>query len=314
MNEYQFSVLVLQYNPKYDLMKRTIMSILQQKDINFEIVIADDGSKEDFFEKLEAFFEENAFSNYVLVKNVQNQGTVKNVLSGLKKCSGKYVKCISPGDYLYNEQVLLKTYKKMEETQAGLLFGEMVFYSRDNDEIKIYNERRPYQVDIYRENDSLKIRKHLLIYQDNISGASAFVRRDLLVNVMKKIENDVIYQEDVAFSMLTFMNEKLVCFDEYVVWYEYGGGISTSAVNKWTKILQNDTLRYYYILERLYHKQKYVSRALLFQRLEMKEGRIWKIVKTLLYPDRYVFRRKNISSGVVVKETPELLYLERILR
>lgn len=313
MRNCKFSVLILQYNPIYEAIEKTIVSVLEQKNIDFEIVIADDGSKENYFERIQLLFQKYNFQNYVLVENEKNQGTVRNIISGLEKCKGKYIKCISPGDYLYSSSVLSVVYEKMESLKAGLLFGDMAFYSCTNDKIEIFNEKRPYFSEIYRTDNYLKIRKNLLVYQDNISGASAFIRRDIFVEMMDKIVDTVVFQEDVTFSMLTFMGEKIVYLEEYVVWYEYGGGISTSSENKWTKILQKDTLNYYYILNKLYKNQKYIKRAILFQRLEMKNGVVWKVVKTVLYPDRYLFRRKYVVDNILLKQAPKVAYLEQIL-
>ena len=310
----KFSVLVLQYNPIYELIEKTIISILEQKNIELEIVIADDGSKINYFEKIKLIFQEYGFENYILVENEKNQGTVKNIISGLKNCKGKYIKCISPGDYLYNPNVLSAVYEKMEDVKATLLFGDMAFYNYSNDEVQILSEKRPYYSEIYRTDDYLTMRKHLLIYQDNISGASAFIKRDIFSEMMNMIEDSVVFQEDVAFSMLTFMDEKIIYLQDYVVWYEYGGGISTSSENKWTKILQRDTLNYYYLLDKLYKNQRYVKRAILFQQLEMKKGIAWKIIKTILYPDRFIFRKRNVVGRAELRQVPEMAYLKKILR
>ena len=69
MSNYEISVLVLQYNPSFEAVKRTIHSILKQQNIRFEIVVADDGSTEDYLEKLKELFAKHAFDNYTLVKN-----------------------------------------------------------------------------------------------------------------------------------------------------------------------------------------------------------------------------------------------------
>ena len=50
--KYAISVVVLTYNSAFDDIKQTILSIVKQKDITFELIIADDGSKENHFEKI----------------------------------------------------------------------------------------------------------------------------------------------------------------------------------------------------------------------------------------------------------------------
>ena len=64
MYKYDFSVIVVTYNAIWDKLKLTLDSIIRQSFENFEIVMADDGSKEDVFDKVEAFFAENNFTRY----------------------------------------------------------------------------------------------------------------------------------------------------------------------------------------------------------------------------------------------------------
>lgn len=81
---YEISVVVIQYNPIWEKLMYTLQSILQQTEIRYEIVIADDGSRDKYFDKTIDFFKEKKFCDYQIVDNTKNQGTVKNVLSGLK--------------------------------------------------------------------------------------------------------------------------------------------------------------------------------------------------------------------------------------
>ena len=111
MYKYDFSVIVVTYNAIWDKLKLTLDSIIRQSFENFEIVMADDGSKEDVFDKVEAFFAENNFTRYTLVRNEQNQGTIKNLLSGLDKAQGRYIRMFGPGDLFFDENSLAGVYK-----------------------------------------------------------------------------------------------------------------------------------------------------------------------------------------------------------
>ena len=157
--QYKMTVLVLQYNPKFDDLIITLRSIIRQTGTTYQIVITDDGSVNDYFKETESWFKENGFTEYVLVKNEINQGTVKNICAGLEKASGKYVKLISPGDSLYCDSTVETVVYEMEKNQAIFAFGKLAFYSLDN-ELKIYNERRPYSVKPYLKNDFALIKKH----------------------------------------------------------------------------------------------------------------------------------------------------------
>ena len=101
-----FSVLMLTYNSSWDKTRQTLYSVLVQKDVSFEIIIADDGSDENNFEKIREYLAAWDFTTYYLVANEQNQGIVRNFNSGLVLCKGEYIKPLSPGDFLYDENTL----------------------------------------------------------------------------------------------------------------------------------------------------------------------------------------------------------------
>ena len=100
------TICVLTYNPDWIKFRSTLRSIICQRNVDFDIVVSDDGSEENYFDKAEEFLKENNFSDYRFIANKQNQGTVKNTISALQNVESKYVKLISPGDFLYNENVL----------------------------------------------------------------------------------------------------------------------------------------------------------------------------------------------------------------
>lgn len=290
--QYKITVLVLQYNPNFEDLIVTLNSILQQTYKSFEIVITDDGSQKDFFDETRSWFEKKNFHDYVLVKNSVNQGTVKNIYAGLEKCSGKYIKLISPGDSLYCNHTLETVIEEMENNNALFAFGKLAFYTL-NERLEVYNERRPYSVKPYLNNDCNLIKKHLLIYQDNISGASVFVQKELLMRLMSIIEGSVKFQEDTSFSLLPFMEERMLFLDEYVVWYENGTGISTSGSEIWRERLTKDTEAFYEILLERYPNDKLVKKALLLQKLQKNETIITKTIKSIIFFDRFIYTHMN---------------------
>ena len=68
-----FSVLMLTYNSSWDKTRQTLYSVLVQKDVSFEIIIADDGSEENNFEKIRDYLAAWNFAAYSLVANERNQ-------------------------------------------------------------------------------------------------------------------------------------------------------------------------------------------------------------------------------------------------
>lgn len=217
------SVIVCCYNPDFTALKNTVISIAKQEDVDFEIVITDDGSKIDYRSELETFIEENGIKNVVYNFLPQNVGTVKNIISAVEISKGKYVKTISPGDYLYDKKVLRKYVDTFEKTNADIVYSSLVAY--DNEFNSIINICGPQRKRAW----SVKgIKKSLLIDHDYITGATVASKREVELYYLDKVKDYVKYTEDVALTLLAVLDgKKIVGVKEPFVYYEYGSGIST---------------------------------------------------------------------------------------
>ena len=57
MEQYECSVVIVQYNPMWEKLKRTLNSVISQKKCDFEVIVADDGSKDTCFDKVISYFQ-----------------------------------------------------------------------------------------------------------------------------------------------------------------------------------------------------------------------------------------------------------------
>jgi glycosyltransferase involved in cell wall biosynthesis len=232
---------MLTYNSPWDKTRQTLYSILIQKFTDFEIVIADDGSQDNNFSKIEEYFATNNFTNYTLVANKTNQGIVKNFNSGLVLCKGKYIKPISPGDFLYDENTLAAVYDEIKDGDAAVYFGRAAFYSNTNGELKLYPEKcNPRDLAPYIKKDYKAIRRNYLVNRDYILGASTFYKRDIFEKYFCDIKNIIKYAEDCTLIYMVANDEKFEYLPYDVIWYEYSSGISTSGDSKWAQRLYED--------------------------------------------------------------------------
>ena len=104
--KYEISVICLTYNSPLQKLKTTLDSILKQEDISMELIIA--GSLDNHRRDIEEYFINKNFTDYKLVLNEENRGTVCSLLSGMLVAEGEYYKGISPGDRLYEKDTLKK--------------------------------------------------------------------------------------------------------------------------------------------------------------------------------------------------------------
>jgi glycosyltransferase involved in cell wall biosynthesis len=302
------TVCVLTYNPDWIKFRNTLKSIICQKGVDFDVVISDDGSKDNCFDKAEEYLQGNNFSAYCFIANKQNQGTVKNAISALQHTESKYVKLISPGDFLYDENVLAKFTDFAEKNPAAAYFGNAVYYSaNENGEIKIYESlHNPKDLKPWIEQDEKKIRKNYILRQDYILGACFFCNQNILLDYVKKISNVVKYAEDVSLVWQVADKQNIMYINTPFIFYEYGFGISTSSSNKWSSILKIDNLNGFELM----YKNKSIS-FLELQAFKSRNRLVRLVSKLLLDPLCLLnkFREKENSIIINVEESKEKINL-----
>lgn len=237
------SVVVLTYNPDLNDLKKTLRSIMLQDGVDFEIVIADDGSKNNLSEEIKQYFAKFGFTRYQLVLNEVNHGTVINVISGVEKSSGKYIKLISPGDYLYDTDTLKVMFDFAEKNNAPLVFGDILFFDSNKDEFTVLKKSalphttKCYEAKSYKP-DAIK-RNNLIVY-DNIHGVSTLVEKNVFTKYLKMIEGKSVYCEDLAYRHMAYDEVKMLYCHHPVAMYGFGFGISTGTNDKWAQRILND--------------------------------------------------------------------------
>jgi len=238
-NNYDVSVCIITYNPDKDKLKSTFKSVLQQKDIEFEIVIADDGTvRFDEENWIERYFSDNFFTHYKIVKNKQNCGTVKNYYSALENAHGKWIKALSPGDLLYDEYTLKKLVIFAGSTKK-LIIGVPLYYTCKEGRVEIIKAKAPVIEWPFFNKRFAKF--DYIRHINNHCGASFFIERDLIISYIAKIMMaNVKYAEDVSYFFMMADGVDYYYFQYYIIWYEFGDGISTSQSNKWQYRIRKD--------------------------------------------------------------------------
>lgn len=243
----QVTVAVVMYNPSWEKLKRTLCSILLQKNIKIQIIIADDGSEINYFEDVEKLFIRFNFREYILLPSSENKGTCENIYRTTAFTRGEFVKLISPGDYLYDENALAEFYRFSKENAVDVCFGDAVYYSDDSrgficyqvlshpQNMKIYNTK-------YRSEEQKKrvLKLNYLVSNDFVCGAATFVRAELCAQYLKRIVGKVKYAEDNIYRLMVLDGIDMCYYHRKIIWYEYGAGISTQKSKKWACLLKKD--------------------------------------------------------------------------
>ncbi len=234
------SVIMATYNPSWEKCVFTLDSIIGQKGIGIELIVTDDGSKDNLFDKIRDYLNTNGFFAYKLIEHKNNQGTVKNYLDGLNSALGTYIKLISPGDAFFAETTLVDWVNILKKSGRRWSFADAIFYTNADGTKTIVNAPTfPRVIDCYMSGNDNVCRWNYVVLEDVALGAALLCEKELFSEYLSKYSGIVKYAEDVAFSGMMFDGILPVYCNRAVVFYEYGTGISTGD-KKWIEKVRED--------------------------------------------------------------------------
>lgn len=239
-NKPDISVIVCTYKPDWKKLKPTIKQISAQRNIQLQLIITDDGSEEPLFEQVREYLEKLEISDYVHVSLMENEGTIRNVLNGLKYATADYVYLTSPGDLLFDELVLSEMIAFMKNNHIDNCFGKAAGYSYNQREV-ICNGivNRPMAPQYYEIGKDAKQAMLSFLLGNEILGAVYIRKREDCIKNLEIAKECVKYSEDTMGTAIGLLSGQRIYYcPRIMVWYEQGFGISTSGDNKWRNILR----------------------------------------------------------------------------
>ena len=225
------SIILAQYYPDKTQLRHTLDSLLIQDTYDFELIIADDGSPEDYWDDTRAYLAAHGFTNVKLSKNKVNQGTVTNMLHAVELASGQWIAGISPGDYVYDASTIRWVLAMLRKDAPQVAFGKSAYYRQESDGTLVQLpgetpfDRTPYEAAHY---DNKAIRRNVLLYDDGISGIETMYERGIFLDALQKMNGRVRFAEDFATRLFAVQGVPIRCYDRILRWYEYGTGVSTN--------------------------------------------------------------------------------------
>lgn len=124
----QLSIIILTYNSQEEI-TRCLASIAQHyapqlNSEKFEIIIADNASKDNSIKTVKSFFKETKFA-HLIIQNKENLGFAKGINEAVKKAKGKYVVFLNPDTKLLNQgfEDALEYFKTNAKT--GIIGGKL---------------------------------------------------------------------------------------------------------------------------------------------------------------------------------------------
>ncbi len=301
-----FSVLMITYNPVWEKLKATLDSVLLQDFKDYEIIFADDGSKENLYPKVKRYLEHRGFSNYIMLPNAVNQGTVKNILVGASFCRGRYVKIFGPGDMFYDRKTLGKLSEYINATGHKLIAGYPIGFTETEDgRKKKVSFPHPFDITAYQKSDEKRILKNLLLYSDTVCGANILYERELLIHYLDRIEGRVIYAEDLTQIMAALDGTRIHFMDDCMVLYEVDTGSSTVKNSPFKQLLKKDVEEFYKLLSEEYPDNRYIKKRLkLSKYYEIDNLYLRTLVRSVSNPGLYIYMLRHYMDILTGKYNP----------
>jgi|GEM_PF-499292 len=234
------SVCVATYRPDDEMLFATLTSIVQQRGCRFEILVGDDGSEHFDAKRVELWLLQHRFKNYTIFHSAENQGTVRNYMNMYVHARGRYIKNISPGDFLYSDHVLADMMQFMKQNGYQFAFGRSCNYRKENHKYILVDRMNPHYLRPYQEGELSAIKEAHLVCQDYAVGAAFLVERDLMISYTKDIVGHVTYMEDGVHIMMVADDIPLGFWNHNFIWYECGTGISGGSSDAWVTRLGHD--------------------------------------------------------------------------
>lgn len=244
MSSYQITTIVATYNSDIKETIRTLRSIIRQRDIQQQVIVADDGSHIDVSDDIRRFFKEEGFKDFIIINGNENVGTVKSLYRAVLQATGEYMKPISPGDYFHNPYMLSNWYRYMLKHGISVSFGNAVYYDSSNGEMCLMQRKvnQPVERSIYEERtySNVDILVNNLVLSDNILGATYLATTTLVRDYLKELIDRVRLCEDFAYRLMLLDGIPIVHYDNPVIYYSYGTGVTKKKKADGRNLLADD--------------------------------------------------------------------------
>ena len=224
----KFSIIVPVYNVSAYL-KKCVDSILDQSYSNFELILVNDGSRDNSGSICDSFSDSR-----VVVIHKENGGAADARNFGLKRATGDYVMFIDGDDFLYTNDCLSKINDVLLKNQYDIVQYKMVNYYENNDQYQLNK-------DIVECNSNYIESLNEL----NMNGNLSISPCDKVVKLSIIKDNSIYYEvgrvaEDIDWNLNLYQYTKNIYIlneDIYVYRRQRKGSVSTSRNSKKSKDL-----------------------------------------------------------------------------
>ena len=293
----QIDILLTTYNgEKY--LKEQIDSILNQTYTNFRLLISDDCSKDSTIKILKEYEQkDNRIKVFLQEKNL---GYVKNFEFLLTKVENE-IYALSDQDDVWNNDKVEKTYKKLKEEDADLVFTDLEIV---NEKLKTINSSFNDYMFLSR-----KIKKYYKDYRlqylyNCITGCTLMSKKKYLEKIIPIPMDSKYVIHDTWIGLIVALNGKIAYLDEATIKYRQHGNNqvgSNHTSHKYTKLNQ---VRELFIEVKYQLFNTYINNSSIFTKdLQKQNEKALKYFKMLKNKKYINFRGWNVFYKLYKTET-----------
>ena len=119
-----------------NFIEKTIRSVMEQKNCHFEFLIEDGLSKDGTMNQIKKVIAQNNNPNIILnIYSEQDQGIYDAMNKAVKRAHGNWIFFLNAGDMLFDDNVLEKVQKILEQSDADIVYGDTVMRDISGDAI-----------------------------------------------------------------------------------------------------------------------------------------------------------------------------------
>lgn len=240
----KISVIIPMYNVEKKLLDRCIDSVLKQTYKNIEIILIDDGSKENFKRYYQKYYNQKSIE--IIVQKNQGASSARN--NGIKKSTGDWIIFVDADDYLekdacelliekvndiedidviiskayfnnegkkigtknyYKEDKVIETFKDKEELLCSILQSKNKYTYVDSPWAKMYRTE-------FIKSNKIKFNKKLKVSEDGLFNYEAYSLANKILYVDDFTYNYVYYNDSACHKYKdTWENDLNDCLEEF---------------------------------------------------------------------------------------------------
>lgn len=229
-NNFKISIITASYNYAH-FIEKTINSVLAQTYDNWELIIVDDGSKDNSIDIINKYLSNPKIKLYQH-KNGKNRGLNETIKLGLKQTQGSYIAFLESDDY-WDENYLFEKVKLVDRNPDAKIISNDINLFGDN----FATIKKQEYVDYCKNtllSENLNLEKE--IKKSNLcpTFSCVMIKKDIL----EKLNFDTaipgwldwwLWRQAIVYSKIYFVNKKLTNWQIHSQSYNQGIDFASSA-------------------------------------------------------------------------------------